>query len=411
MGDARPLLDEELHDLVRDAVADVSSAARSLDLGSTHPVGAPAALGERRAGPQATILPLPAGQPAAATEPASAATATLILDPGHQQASGEPIPVLPSSRPPRAFLARLEVASAVPEVRHPVRTRRVAVACHRASTLDVRRASRMLRIAVPVVSLGPPSAVRLLVSPAQAAPEQVVAAPASVAVVAPPVPVQVAISPTVAAPEAVAPQPAAPAGLPPPPEAGAQAASPLWRAAAGHATNLAIAAALELVTIFCAIMVGLVVTGHHLEQVITGSMQPTIPIGSLVLAERIPVSQLQVGDIMVFPNPDNAKETIVHRIIWLSHDQQGDVLVKTKGDYNALPDNWTISRAASAEADRVTLVIPGAGTLAAWLQTVGIWGLVVLVAGAVGWYGVRKARSILAESDEDQEPTTVGGGT
>ena len=195
------------------------------------------------------------------------------------------------------------------------------------------------------------------------------------------------------------------------PQAGAEAASPVWRAAAGHATNLAIAAALELVTIFCAIMVGLVVTGHHLEQVITGSMQPTIPIGSLVLTERIPVSQLQVGDIMVFPNPDNAKQTIVHRIIWLSHDQQGDVLVKTKGDYNALPDNWTISRAASAEADRVTLVIPGAGTLAAWLQTVGIWGLVVLVAGAVGWYGVRKARSILAESDEDQEPTTVDGGT
>ncbi len=70
MGDARPLLDEELHDLVRDAVADVSSAARSLDLGSTHPLGASAGVSERRAGPQATILPLPAGQPAAAAEPA-----------------------------------------------------------------------------------------------------------------------------------------------------------------------------------------------------------------------------------------------------------------------------------------------------------------------------------------------------
>ena len=132
---------------------------------------------------------------------------------------------------------------------------------------------------------------------------------------------------------------------------------------------------------------------------------------SLVLTGRIPVSQLQVGDIMVFPNPNHPQETIVHRISWLSHNSHGDVLVKTKGDYNDLPDSWTLSRAASADADKVTLVIPGAGTLAAGLQTVGIWGLVVLVTGAVGWYGVRKARSILAEDDHDEEPTPVGGGT
>ena len=45
---------------------------------------------------------------------------------------------------------------------------------------------------------------------------------------------------------------------------------PAWRAAAGHASNLLIAAALSLVGIFCCIVVGLVVTGHHLEEVVTG---------------------------------------------------------------------------------------------------------------------------------------------
>jgi len=37
------------------------------------------------------------------------------------------------------------------------------------------------------------------------------------------------------------------------------------------------------------------------------------------------------------------------------------VLVRTKGDYNALPDDWTLKRAANAEADRVIEILPGPG--------------------------------------------------
>jgi signal peptidase len=178
---------------------------------------------------------------------------------------------------------------------------------------------------------------------------------------------------------------------------------PVWRAAGGHVVNLLIAAALGLVTIFCAIVVGLVVTGHHLEEVVTGSMQPTIPIGSLVVTENLPAGQLQVGDIMVFPNPNDTKLTIVHRIVWLSHDQSGDVLVRTKGDYNALPDQWTLKRAATAEADRVIEILPGAGTAAGYLQTIGFAGLVLLIAGVIVYYGIRKVRQILTEDDLHEE--------
>jgi signal peptidase len=191
------------------------------------------------------------------------------------------------------------------------------------------------------------------------------------------------------------------------PPVAAERPYPVWRDAAGHVTNLMIAAALSLVGIFCCIVVGLVVTGHHLEEVVTGSMQPTIPIGSLVVTERIPTSQLQAGNVMVFPDPNNTKLTIVHRIIWLSHDQSGDVLVRTKGDYNALPDSWTLKRQASADADRVTEVIPGAGTVAGYLQTIGFLGLVALIVGLVGYYGIRKVRQILNEDVADEKAGAV----
>jgi hypothetical protein len=102
---------------------------------------------------------------------------------------------------------------------------------------------------------------------------------------------------------------------------------------------------------------------------------------------------------MVFPNPNDTKLTIVHRIVWLSHDQSGDVLVRTKGDYNALPDQWTLKRPANAEADRVIEILPGAGTAAGYLQTSGFAGLVLLIAGVIVYYGVRKVRQILSEDD------------
>jgi signal peptidase len=186
-------------------------------------------------------------------------------------------------------------------------------------------------------------------------------------------------------------------------------ARPIWRGALGHVTNLLIAAALGLVGIFCCIVVGLVITAHHLEEVVTGSMQPTIPIGSLVVTEQLPAGQLQVGNILVFPNPNDPKLTIVHRIVWLSHDQSGDVLVRTKGDYNALPDQWTIKRQASADADRVMYVVPGAGTVAGYLQTIGFWGLLALVAGIIGYYGIRKVRQILVEDADDDVTAGVPG--
>jgi signal peptidase len=249
----------------------------------------------------------------------------------------------------------------------------------------------MLRVAVPAIPVAPAALTSppawLLAAMAPPIPAPLPEVPAE----ADATPVTVATT-TVASPLSVS----VPATLPALPM---EERLPVWRAVGGHVANLVIAAALGLVMVFCAIVVGLVVTGHHLEEVVTGSMQPTIPIGSLVVTESLPAGQLQVGDIMVFPNPNDTKLTIVHRIVWLSHDQSGDVLVKTKGDYNALPDQWTLKRAANADADKVIEILPGAGTAAGYLQTIGFAGLVLLIAGVIVFYGVRKVRQILTEDD------------
>jgi signal peptidase I len=421
VGNVRVTLPEELHDLVRDVVADLESATDSLDLGGVRPAQR-APRPERRHLRQATILRMP--EPLVpAPPPAAPATSVPLPPPTTPVAVESSVPALPAAPRRRAFLARLDIASTVPNVALPVRTRRLQVACRRASPLDATRISRMLRVAVPAIPVAPaaltspPAWLLAAMAPSIPAPLAEVPAvahpnPASVilagrssptltevnaspaaATTVPDIPVAVT---TVAAPLPVS----VPATLPALPM---EERLPVWRAAGGHVVNLLIAAALGLVAIFCATVVGLVVTGHHLEEVVTGSMQPIIPIGSLVVTENLPAGQLQVGDIMVFPNPNDTKLTIVHRIVWLSHDQSGDVLVRTKGDYNALPDDWTLKRAANAEADRVIEILPGAGTAAGYLQTIGFAGLVLLIAGVIVYYGVRKVRQILNEDDLHEE--------
>jgi len=435
VGNVRVTLPEELHDLVRDVVADLESATDSLDLGGAQPARQTPRR-ERRRVAQATILRLP--DPPAVTPPPAAPAAAgphppaaprpvpLPMAPSALESS---VPVPPAAPRRRAFLARLDIASAVPTIALPARTRRLPVACRRASPLDATRISRMLRVAVPAIpvapaaltsapawllaAMAPPLPAPLPGLPAVASPGPTIVTLAgrpAQALTEVDIPPQAVVGTTVAdtpAPAALVAAPVAtplfvsvPATLPALP---LEERLPVWRAAGGHVVNLLIAAALGLVTIFCAIVVGLVVTGHHLEEVVTGSMQPTIPIGSLVVTENLPAGQLQVGDIMVFPNPNDTKLTIVHRIVWLSHDQSGDVLVRTKGDYNALPDQWTLKRAATAEADRVIEILPGAGTAAGYLQTIGFAGLVLLIAGVIVYYGIRKVRQILTEDDLHEE--------
>jgi len=404
-------LPEELHELVRDVVADLESAAGGLGP-DRDPPPPRAPRRERRRTAQAAIVRLPGAEQPAASSP----TGRVAADAGGPAPAG--LATSAAARP-HAFLARVRVASSAPRAPLPAHTRRVQVACRRASPLDATRASRMLRVAVPstpVSATAPASLPAWLLTLAPPSP-------------APPAPVPLpdvppADTPSVVLPghgaatgPAATPQILAPAGqttaiaLPlheATPALGLETARrPPWRNALGHVTNLAIAAALGLVGIFCCIVVGLVATGHHLEEVVTGSMQPTIPIGSLVVTEQLPAGQLQVGDVLVFPNPNDTKLTIVHRIVWLSHDQSGDVLVRTKGDYNALPDQWTIKRQSAATADRVIYIVPGAGTVAGYLQTIGFWGLIALMVALIGYYGTRKVRQILAEESGDRTPAGV----
>ena len=77
--------------------------------------------------------------------------------------------------------------------------------------------------------------------------------------------------------------------------------------------------------------------------VLSGSMRPGFTVGGVVISQRVPVSQLAVRDVIVFHNPNKPSEEMVHRIVQMTKDAQGQLLIKTQGDANPVRDPWTLT--------------------------------------------------------------------
>jgi signal peptidase I len=76
--------------------------------------------------------------------------------------------------------------------------------------------------------------------------------------------------------------------------------------------------------------------------ILSGSMRPGFPVGGVAVAEREPVSQLALRDVIIFKNPFDPNIQMVHRIIQLKFNKSGQAIIKTQGDANTAADPWTV---------------------------------------------------------------------
>lgn len=92
--------------------------------------------------------------------------------------------------------------------------------------------------------------------------------------------------------------------------------------------------------------------------ILSGSMEPEIKTGDVVITHKIAGKDARVGDIILFPYEKDMKVT--HRIIAVS-DQQGAKLFTTKGDANPEPDSNLVPE--DNVQGKVVTVIPKMGWL------------------------------------------------
>src|SRR4029079_13669986 len=86
------------------------------------------------------------------------------------------------------------------------------------------------------------------------------------------------------------------------------------------------------------------VFGIELRTVVSGSMEPAIDKGALVVASPVSASDLRVGDVIMFRAPDGSGRVITHRVAGLN-DDGATRTIQTRGDANNENDPWTVAPA------------------------------------------------------------------
>ena len=81
-------------------------------------------------------------------------------------------------------------------------------------------------------------------------------------------------------------------------------------------------------------------------RVVTGSMEPTIPTGALLVCEDIDIEDVVVGDIICFHSQDKylKNSVITHRVCDIKRDSDLEVSLFTKGDANLSMDGYTTNK-------------------------------------------------------------------
>lgn len=127
--------------------------------------------------------------------------------------------------------------------------------------------------------------------------------------------------------------------------------------------------------------------------VISGSMEPKLPVGSMVFYRTVPAQEVAVGDIVTVPRSDGAAGLITHRVKQAT-TKGGVTTLRLKGDANSTEDPLPYVVTSVGE---FVGQIPVAGTIALAMRTpLGIAAVATYVAAliAVIVFGRRRTKPV-----------------
>jgi len=104
--------------------------------------------------------------------------------------------------------------------------------------------------------------------------------------------------------------------------------------------------------------------GYRPFTVLTGSMEPTISPGDVVVVKKISPLDASVGGIVTFSDPEGTGQLITHRVRSI-RARGSKVDFQTEGDANNVAERWTVAR--DGQIGKVTGRIPLIGNALVYL--------------------------------------------
>lgn len=139
--------------------------------------------------------------------------------------------------------------------------------------------------------------------------------------------------------------------------------------------------------------------GSRSLTVLSGSMEPVLHVGDVVVVEQVLPLDVRVGDIVTFRDPTDAGRLITHRVRQI--DVEGrNVGFVTKGDANTSVERWSTDR--DGTIGRVQFHVWRLGYLMFWIRSpFGRLALVVLPALLLGAFELWRIWRPATEDDQD----------
>ena len=159
--------------------------------------------------------------------------------------------------------------------------------------------------------------------------------------------------------------------------AAAAAPEDAGRSPAATILGLLGAAILVVTVLVCAAIVVPRLFGVTPYTVSTGSMEPALPVGSLVYAQAVDPIDLAPGEVVTFSSLRQGGAAVTHRVV--ANDPEARQLT-TQGDANTAPDPDPV--AYDRVRGKMTLGVPVLGYVAAGLSSGG--GKLALLAVVAG---------------------------
>ncbi len=102
--------------------------------------------------------------------------------------------------------------------------------------------------------------------------------------------------------------------------------------------NMVTSLLVVVVVLAAVLMVGMRIAGYDIYTVLSGSMEPTYHVGSLIFVKDVDYTELQEGDVITFMLDEDTVAT--HRIVDVIVDEEDSTVIRyqTKGDANNTVD-------------------------------------------------------------------------
>lgn len=123
--------------------------------------------------------------------------------------------------------------------------------------------------------------------------------------------------------------------------------------------------------------------------VLSGSMEPTIHPGDIIVVERVnnPEHDIQYGDVITFMPDPNDPTLVTHRVIGLTNNPKDGPGFMTQGDANSAPDEPILAKQVRG---KLLYRVPYVGWATTWVKQHAPWLITGVAIGLIsyGLWGV-----------------------